>query len=106
MAALCFFAISFIYYIGGNRKLRWRFFSAGSTLATLMVLLVSFGFGYYVDNFANYNKIYGSIGTIIVIMLWIYFNSYVLLVGFELNASIQQAGSIKALEDKIEEEVV
>lgn len=105
MAALCFFAISFIYYIGGNRKLKWRFFSAGSTLATLMVLLVSFGFGYYVDNFANYNKIYGSIGTIIVIMLWIYFNSYVLLVGFELNASIQQAGSIKALEDKIEEEV-
>ena len=106
MAALCFFAISFIYYIGGNRKLRWRFFSAGSTLATLMVLIVSFGFGYYVDNFANYNKIYGSIGTIIVIMLWIYFNSFVLLVGFELNASIQQAGSIKALEDKIEQEAI
>lgn len=106
MAALCFFAISFIYYIGGNRKLHWRFFSAGSTLATLMVLLVSFGFGYYVDNFANYNKIYGSIGTIIVIMLWIYFNSYVLLVGFELNASIQQAGSIKEVEEKIEREKV
>ena len=104
MAALGFFAISFIYYIGGNRKLKWRFFSAGSTLATLMVLLVSFGFGYYVDNFANYDKIYGSIGTIIVIMLWIYFNSYVLLVGFELNASIQQAGSAKALEDTLEKE--
>ncbi|MFT6166786.1 MAG: membrane protein [Vicingaceae bacterium] len=106
MAAICFFAISFIYYIGGNRKLKWRFFSAGSTLATLMVLLVSFGFGYYVDNFANYDKIYGSIGTIIVIMLWIYFNSYVLLVGFELNASIQQARSIKALADKIEGEAI
>ncbi len=106
MAAICFFAISFIYYIGGNRKLKWRFFSAGSTLATLMVLLVSFGFGYYVENFANYDKIYGSIGTIIVIMLWIYFNSFVLLVGFELNASIQQAGSIKALEDKIEGEAI
>lgn len=104
MAVLGFFAISFIYYIGGNRKLKWRFFSAGSTLATLMVLLVSFGFGYYVDNFANYDKIYGSIGTIIVIMLWIYFNSYVLLVGFELNASIQQAGSVKALEDTLEQE--
>ena len=104
MAAICFFAISFIYYIGGNRKLKWRFFSAGSTLATLLVLLVSFGFGYYVDNFANYDKIYGSIGTIIVIMLWIYFNSFVLLVGFELNASKQQAGSIQALEDEIEKE--
>lgn len=106
MAALCFFAISFIYYLGGDRTLRWRFFSAGSTLATLMVLLVSFGFGYYVDNFANYNKVYGSIGTIIVVMLWIYFNSIVLLLGFELNASIQQAGSIEKVEKKIESSTV
>jgi membrane protein len=104
MAALCFFAISFIYYLGGDRTLKWRFFSAGSTLATLMVLIVSFGFGYYVDNFANYNKVYGSIGTIIVVMLWIYFNSIVLLLGFELNASIQQAGSIENVKKEIEEE--
>ena len=104
MAALCFFAISFIYYLGGDRSLKWRFFSAGSTLATLMVLIVSFGFGYYVDNFANYNKVYGSIGTIIVVMLWIYFNSIVLLLGFELNASIQQAGSIENVKKEIEEE--
>lgn len=94
MAALCFFAISFIYYLGGDRTSKWRFFSAGSTLATLMVLIVSYGFGYYVDNFANYNKIYGSLGTIIVVMLWIYFNSFVLLLGFEINASIQNAGII------------
>lgn len=102
MAALCFFAISFIYYLGGDRTLKWRFFSAGSTLATLMVLLVSYGFGYYVDHFADYNKVYGSIGTIIVVMLWIYFNSIVLLLGFELNASIQQAGSIEEVEKVIE----
>jgi membrane protein len=102
MIALCFFAISFIYYLGGDRTLKWRFFSAGSSLATLMVLLVSFGFGYYVDHFADYNKIYGSIGTIIVLMLWIYFNSFVLLIGFELNASIQQAGSIEKVEKSIE----
>ena len=104
MAALCFFAISFIYYLGGDRTLKWRFFSAGSTLATLMVLIVSFGFGYYVDHFADYNKVYGSIGTIIVVMLWIYFNSIVLLLGFELNASIQQAGSIEEVEKRIEKE--
>lgn len=102
MAALCFFAISFIYYLGGDRRLKWKFFSAGSTLATLMVLIVSFGFGYYVDHFADYNKVYGSIGTIIVVMLWIYFNSLVLLIGFELNASIQQAGSIEKAEKEIE----
>ncbi|MEQ8907571.1 MAG: YihY/virulence factor BrkB family protein [Vicingaceae bacterium] len=102
MAALGFFGISFVYYLGGDRSSRWRFFSAGSTLATFLVLIVSLGFGFYVDNFANYNKIYGSIGTIIVLMLWIYFISFVLLVGFELNASIQQAGSIKKVEEEIE----
>jgi membrane protein len=106
IAALCFFAISFMYYIGGNRKMKWRFFSAGSSLATALVLIVSLGFAFYVDNFANYNKIYGSIGTLIVIMLWIYFNSLVLLIGFELNASIQQAGSIREVKETFEENSV
>lgn len=102
IGALCFFGISTLYYLGGNRKMKWRFFSAGSTLATLLVLIVSLAFGFYVDNFANYNKIYGSIGTIIIIMLLIYFNSFVLLIGFELNASIQQAGSVENLEEKMD----
>lgn len=102
IAALCFFGISFIYYLGGNRKMKWRFFSAGSTLATCLVIIVSLAFAFYVDNFANYNKIYGSLGTMIVLMLWIYFISFVLLIGFELNASIQQAGSIEKVEEKIE----
>ena len=100
--ALCFFCISVLYYLGGNRKMKWRFFSAGSSLATFLVIIVSLGFGFYVDNFANYNKIYGSIGTIIILMLWIYFNSFVLLIGFELNASIQQAGSVERLEDEMD----
>lgn len=102
IAALCFFCISVLYYLGGNRKLKWKFFSAGSSLATFLVIIVSLGFGFYVDNFANYNKIYGSIGTIIILMLWIYFNSFVLLIGFELNASIQQAGSVERLEDELD----
>ncbi|MAC95654.1 MAG: ribonuclease BN [Flavobacteriales bacterium] len=106
IAALAFFGISFAYYLGGSRSSKWRFFSAGSSLATFLVLLVSLGFGFYVDNFANYNKIYGSIGTIIVLMLWIYFISFVLLIGFELNASIQQAGSIEKVEEKIESEEI
>lgn len=106
IAALTFFGISFVYYLGGSRSSRWRFFSAGSSLATFLVLIVSLGFGFYVDNFANYNKIYGSIGTIIVLMLWIYFISFVLLIGFELNASIQQAGSIEKVEEKIESEEI
>lgn len=104
ISLLCFFGISTLYYLGGNRQMKWRFFSAGSTLGTFLVLLVSLGFAFYVDNFANYNKFYGSIGTLIVIMVWIYINSFVLLIGFELNASIQQAGSIEKVEEVIEKD--
>lgn len=75
---------------------KFKFISAGSTLATLLTILLSFGFAFYVNNFASYNKIYGSIGTLIVIMLWLYFNSLVLLIGYELNASIKHAKEVKS----------
>ena len=88
---LFFLGISSLYYIGNTRHNKFKFISAGSTLATLLSILLSFGFAYYVNNFATYNKIYGSIGTLIVVMLWLYFNSLVLLIGFELNASIGHA---------------
>jgi membrane protein len=90
-----FFGISSIYYFGNTRNSKFRFMSAGSTLATLLSILLSTGFAYYVNHFATYNKVYGSIGTLIVIMLWLYFNSLVLLIGFELNASIAHAKKIK-----------
>ncbi len=86
-----FLGISSIYYFGNTRSKKFRFMSAGSTLATLLSLLLSTGFAYYVNHFTSYNKVYGSIGTLIVIMLWLYFNSLVLLIGFELNASIGHA---------------
>lgn len=94
---LFFLGISSIYYFGGMGYKKFRFISAGSTLATLLTILLSFGFAFYVNNFASYNKIYGSIGTLIVIMLWLYFNSLVLLIGFELNASIKHAKQVKSL---------
>jgi membrane protein len=83
-----FISISMLYYFGPATVRRWKFFSAGSTLATLLTILASVLFAFYINNFGTYNKLYGSIGTIIVIMLWIYFNSIILLIGFELNASI------------------
>jgi membrane protein len=89
--ALFFIAISFLYYYGPAVRKRWRFISAGSTFATVLVILVSIGFAYFVNHFGSYNKIYGSIGTLIVILLWIYFNSLILILGFELNASIDNA---------------
>lgn len=89
--ALFFFAISFLYYYAPAKKTQWRFISAGSTLATILTLLTSLGFSYFVNNFGQYNKLYGSIGTVMVILLWLYFNSFSLLLGFELNASINNA---------------
>ena len=86
-----FTGISSIYYFGNTKKLKFRFISAGSTLATLLSILLSSGFAFYINNFGTYNKVYGSIGTLMVIMLWLYFNSLVLLLGFELNASISHA---------------
>jgi membrane protein len=89
--SLLFFSISFIYYIGPSKKSEFRFISAGSTLATVLCIITSLGFAYYVNNFGQYNKLYGSIGTIIVMLLWMQFNSFILLIGFELNASIKTA---------------
>jgi membrane protein len=88
---LIFFAISVLYYLGPAKKTAWRFFSPGSTLATLLTIGTSVGFSYFVERFDNYNKLYGSIGTLLVVMMWMYFISLVLLVGFELNISIENA---------------
>ncbi len=86
-----YISIAILYYFGpANRKL-WSFFSPGSILATVLIIAASAGFSYYVDNFNQYNRLYGSIGTLLVILLWIYLNSIVLIVGFEFNASIAQA---------------
>jgi len=85
---LFFYIISFIYRHAPSVDKKWRLVNPGSILATILMLLFTFLFSYWVNNFANYNKLYGSIGTIMVLMLLIYFNSLVLLIGFELNVSI------------------
>lgn len=93
LTVLIFFnlAISVIYYFGNPKRKPYRFFTPGSIIATIAFIAVSQGFAYYVNNFGNYNKFYGSLGTIIVLLVWIEFNSIILLVGYELNASIQKA---------------
>jgi len=86
-----FFAISFLYYLAPAKKSQWRFISAGGTLATFLSIITLIGFSFYINNFNQYNKLYGSIGTLLIILLLIYFLSLILLIGFELNASIYQA---------------
>lgn len=88
---LVFLAISFLYYYAPAKRSGFRFFSAGSTLATILFLLTSLGFSAYVNKFGHYNKLYGSIGTLMVILIWLYLNSIAILIGFELNVSIKAA---------------
>jgi len=88
LGTLYFVTISILYRYGPAHAKKWRFFSAGSWLATILAFLTIWGFSFYINNFSSYNKIYGSIGTLIVIMIWLYLNSLILLVGFELNASV------------------
>ena len=88
---LFFIANSFLYYLAPAKKTKWRFISAGGTLSTGLSILTFVGFSYYINNFGQYNKLYGSIGTLLVIMLLMYILSMILLIGFELNASINEA---------------
>jgi membrane protein len=92
---LLFFANSFLYYMAPAKKTQWRFFSAGSTLSTALFVLAFLGFSYYINNFSQYNKLYGSIGTLLIILFLMYLLSLILLIGFELNASIYQAKTEK-----------
>jgi len=89
--ALFFFAYSFLYYMAPAKKTKWRFISAGGTLATILSIIAFIGFTFYINNFSQYNKLYGSIGTLLIILLLMYVMSLILLVGFELNVSIYSA---------------
>jgi len=89
--ALTFMAISFLYYLAPARKTKLRLFTPGSIFATLLSILTSLAFSYFVNHFAPFNRFYGSIGTLIAVMLWMNFNALALLAGFELNASIENA---------------
>ncbi len=88
LALLYFVTVSILYRYGPAHAKKWKFVSPGSWLATILAFLTIWGFSFYINQFNSYNKLYGSIGTLMVIMIWLYLNSLILLIGFELNASI------------------
>lgn len=85
---LYFVCISIIYRVGPAFKNKLKWFTPGAILSTILSVISSFGFAIYVDNFEHYNEIYGSIGALILILLWLQINSFIILIGYELNASI------------------
>lgn len=81
--------VSLVYFFGVSTTTKKTYFTIGGFYATILCMIVSLGFSYYINNFGQYNKLYGSIGTVIVVMLWLYFNSINLLIGFEVDTQIR-----------------
>lgn len=98
---LFFFCISFIYKHAPSVHKKWKLLNPGSVLATLLMLLMTLALSWWVSRFAHYNQLYGSIGTVLIIMILIFINSLILLIGFELNVSIYSLHS-RALDKKLE----
>ncbi|MBZ9778237.1 YihY/virulence factor BrkB family protein [Psychroflexus sp. CAK8W] len=80
--------ISTLYYFGTKEGKKTRFFSLGTFFTTILIILTTYLFSIYVENFSAYNKLYGSIGALLILMLYIWLNSNILLLGFELNGSL------------------
>lgn len=83
--------ISCVYYFGPAISKRLKFFNIGSLLASVLCILATNLFSFYIENFNSYNKLYGSIGTLIAIMVWIYLIALILILGFEINISLRTA---------------
>lgn len=90
---MIYMIVAILYYYGVKDSKNSRFFSIGALVTTALILLTTFLFGVYIDNFNSYNELYGSIGALLIMMLYIWINSNLLLLGFELNASIKSLKS-------------
>ena len=104
---LFFFSVAYIYKYAPSIPKRWKLWSPGAVFATFLVVLTTWLFSIWAQNFSSYNKIYGSIGALLIIMLLIFINSLMLLIGYELNVSItylrQHVEDKKAEEKTIED---
>jgi len=87
---MLYMTISTLYHFGVREGKETRFFSIGALVTTLLFLLTTYFFGIYINNFNNYNELYGSIGALLIMMFYIWINSNLLLLGFELNISLQR----------------
>lgn len=91
LVAMAYFGVLVLYRVGPNRRGgHWRWFSPGAVLATVLWLIASFLFSLYVEHFGNYNKTYGSLGAVVVLLMWLYISTFVLLLGGELDSLLER----------------
>jgi len=88
LVAMVYIGTAILYYFGTHQGRKAKFFSPGVLLTTVLIVLTSYLFGIYIANFSQYNELYGSIGALLILMMYIWLNSNILLLGFELNASL------------------
>jgi membrane protein len=85
---LFYLIVSILYNFGTMESRSFKFFSIGAAMTSLLFVLTSYLFGFYIDNFSRYNELYGALGGLLILMLYIWLNSIILLLGFELNVSV------------------
>jgi membrane protein len=93
---MTYIATATLYYFGTREGRNNKFFSVGALLTTLLIMLTSFLFGIYIDNFSKYNELYGSIGALLILLFYLWLNSNILLLGYELNASLNRLRKINS----------
>jgi membrane protein len=86
--------------MGVRRRKAWKFWNVGAVMSTLLFVTTSIGFAYFINNFAQFNKLYGSLGTLMVLLIWMNLNCIILLAGFDLNASIRKALKMQSLQSQ------
>jgi membrane protein len=101
VVVIVFTIVSAIYFLAPSKQSKWRFITPGSVFASSIIIITTIAFSTYVNQFNTYNKVYGSIGVLIVIMMLIYINTYILLLGYELNVAIDHTTKAKGQAMKV-----
>ena len=101
LAVLIVTSLSVLYRWGPSRKnVAWRWITPGSSFAAIVWLLASGGFSWYVSNFGNYNKTYGSLGAIAILLVWLSLSTYVFLLGAEFDSELERQAGINDKEGR------
>lgn len=87
---MVYLATATLYYFGTHEGKASRFFSVGALFTTFLIIMISYIFGIYIEKFSKYNELYGSIGALLILLLYLWLNSNIILLGYELNASLNR----------------
>lgn len=98
-ALITYMFTAILYFFGVVEGRKSKFFSSGALLTTILILITTYLFGIYVDKFARYNELYGTIGALLILMVYIWLNANILLLGFELNASLNKLRRKRKIDD-------